>query len=63
LHHAGADFPAFILEQLGNFGIANLGIAHDGDGDRLVVCDESVTVLMGTSCSRSSVFTRLVPTL
>lgn len=42
----GSECPGMIA-QLVTGGHAQLGLAHDGDGDRLVVCDESGSVIEG----------------
>jgi phosphoglucosamine mutase len=42
----GSECPEMVA-QLVTGGHAQLGLAHDGDGDRLVVCDESGCVIEG----------------
>lgn len=44
--HCGATAPAAMCEQVVSHG-ADLGIALDGDADRLIVCDETGHVLDG----------------
>ncbi len=42
----GSEHPQPLADHVGEVG-AHLGIAHDGDGDRVVVCDELGHVLDG----------------
>jgi len=42
----GSECPAQLAGAVLEHG-ANIGIAHDGDGDRLVVCDEGGTIVEG----------------
>lgn len=42
----GSEHPEAMAKLVKETG-ANLGIAHDGDGDRLIVCDENGKVLDG----------------
>ena len=42
----GSECPAQLAEAVLNYK-ADIGIAHDGDGDRLVVCDEGGTIVDG----------------
>ena len=42
----GSECPAQLAEAVLKHG-AHIGIAHDGDGDRLVVCDEGGTIVDG----------------
>lgn len=42
----GSEHPELLAEAVRAHG-ANIGIAHDGDGDRLIVCDERGEVVDG----------------
>ena len=42
----GSECPALLAQAVVKNG-AHIGIAHDGDGDRLVVCDEGGTIVDG----------------
>ena len=42
----GSEHPGKIIEAVKS-GQADLGLAHDGDGDRLIVCDEEGNLLSG----------------
>ena len=42
----GSECPAQLAQAVIKHG-AHIGIAHDGDGDRLVVCDEGGTIVDG----------------
>lgn len=44
--HVGAQHPEAMAEAVRVSG-ARLGIAHDGDGDRVILCDETGTILDG----------------
>tara|TARA_B110000305_G_C19429309_1_gene635379 strand:- start:396 stop:1757 length:1362 start_codon:yes stop_codon:yes gene_type:complete len=42
----GSEYPDNLKKQVLEHK-ANIGIAHDGDGDRLVICDEKGDILIG----------------
>lgn len=42
----GSEYPAQLAQAVREH-TARIGIAHDGDGDRLVVCDETGTIVDG----------------
>ena len=42
----GSMFPEVICHAVNEFG-ADIGIAHDGDGDRVLLCDETGTLVDG----------------
>lgn len=42
----GSEHPGKIIEAVQS-GQAHIGLAHDGDGDRLIVCDEEANLLTG----------------
>jgi phosphoglucosamine mutase len=42
----GSEHPERLVEAVKRIG-ARLGIAHDGDGDRLVICDEAGNLVAG----------------
>lgn len=42
----GSEHPGKIIEAVQS-GQAHIGLAHDGDGDRLIICDEEAKILSG----------------
>ncbi|MCC5838965.1 MAG: phosphoglucosamine mutase [Opitutales bacterium] len=44
--NCGSEYPAILAETVRTHG-ANIGIAHDGDGDRLIVIDETGATVDG----------------